>query len=88
MPRDLETARRWNRYNDSTYDVLEFSIDPVAIIIEGNTAVAFCFGSIATEDLKGERETANFREADVLVRVDGQWKFLAWMGADEPNQGG
>ncbi len=88
MPRDFETFKQWSRYNDANGDVLEFSAHPVAIVVHGNTAVAFYYGSIATEDLKGDRETTHFREVDVLVRDNGVWKFLAWMGADEPSQGG
>lgn len=88
MPRDRETYSRWNRYSDEAANTLIYSVYPVAIVVEGNTAVALYYGSIVEEDVKGDRETSHFREVDVLVRENGEWKFLSWMGADEPNPGG
>jgi len=88
MPRDRDTARKWSRYGDESSNTLLYSVFPVSIVVQGNTAVVLYYGSIVTEDLKGDRETAQFREVDVLVREGGEWKFLAWMGADELNPGG
>jgi hypothetical protein len=88
MPRDRDTQRRWSRYGDESGTTLIYSVFPVSIVVQGNTAVALYYGSIANEDLKGERETTHFKEVDVLIRENGEWKFLSWMGADEPNPGG
>lgn len=88
MPRDRDTQRKWSRYGDESGNTLIYSVFPASIVVQGNTAVALYYGSIANEDHKGERETTHFKEVDVLIRENGEWKFLAWMGADEPNQGG
>ena len=88
MPRDRDTQRRWSRYGDESSNTLIYSVFPLSIVVQGSTAVALYYGSIVNEDLKGDRETTHFKEVDVLIREDGAWKFLSWMGADLPNAGG
>ena len=88
MPRDRDTQRRWSRYGDESSNTLIYSVFPLSIVVQGNTAVALYYGSIVNEDLEGDRETTHFKEVDVLIREDGEWKFLSWMGADLPNAGG
>ena len=83
MPRNLETFKKWSRYSDENSQVLVYSVYPVAIVVEGNTAMAFYYGSIAVEDQTGEQKTTHFREVDVLIREGGHWKFLGWFGADQ-----
>ena len=88
MPRDRDTQRQWSRYGDESGTTLIYSVFPASIVVQENTAVALYYGSIVNEDLEGKRETTHFKEVDVLIREDGEWKFLSWMGADQPNPGG
>jgi len=37
----------------------------------------------ATENSDGETEVTNGRYTDILVRADGEWKFIAWHGGDD-----
>jgi hypothetical protein len=50
---------------------------------EHDTAVAHYLYSNATENRDGETDVSNGRYTDVLVRIDGQWKFIAWHGGDD-----
>jgi len=86
-PMDLDTARRWSRYGRETSKTLIFSLHPMAIVIQGNTAVAFYYVSAGDEDEKGERETTHSREVDTFVRENGKWMILSWMTGDEPSGG-
>ena len=86
-PLDRETSRKWSRYGLETSNTLIFSLHPMAIVIQGNTAVAFYFVSTGDEDEKGERETTHSREVDTFVRENGEWMILSWMTGDEPSGG-
>ena len=88
MPRNFEEAKAWNRYGMENGRTLHYSLHPVAIVVEGNTAVAYYFVSHAGEDREGKRETTHSREVDTFVREDGRWMILAWMGSEEQNEGG
>jgi uncharacterized membrane protein len=46
-------------------------------------AVAHYLYTNAIENKEGETEVSNGRYTDVLVRVDGSWKFIAWHGGDD-----
>jgi hypothetical protein len=41
VPMGFELNRRWNRYNQEASETLLYSLHPVAIVVQGNTAVAF-----------------------------------------------
>jgi hypothetical protein len=36
----------------------------------------------ATENKDDEVTVSNGRYTDILVRVDGQWRFISWHGGD------
>ena len=82
MPRDHSSQRKWSRYRAENLTTLAHELNPVAIVVQGNTAVAHYYYSEAMEDRKGDRKTEHGRYTDVLVREDGQWKFLAWSGGE------
>jgi hypothetical protein len=46
-PRDREWTARWNRYGDENSTTLMQQLTPLAIIVEGNTAVAHYLYSTA-----------------------------------------
>lgn len=87
-PLDRETSRRWNRYGMDTSKTVIFSLHPMSIVVQGNTAIAFYYVSSASEDLKGEHETTHSREVDTFVRENGKWMILGWMTGDESSGGG
>jgi len=76
MPRYKESIAKWSRFNDSQRKTLQYEIAPVAIAVNGGTAVvnytAVMFSQRAEE--KPEREAIGLVET--LVRSGGNWKFL------------
>jgi hypothetical protein len=86
-PRDRDSTGRWARYQMANSTTLMQELHPLAIIVEGNTAVAHYVYSVATENRSQERETVHGRYTDVLVREGGTWRFLAWHGGDDPGGG-
>ena len=82
MPRDHSSQGKWERYGAENSRTLVLELSPVAIVVQGNTAVAHYYYSQAMEDRKGDRKTEHGRYTDVLVRDGGQWKFLAWSGGE------
>ena len=82
-PRDYETAKGWNRFSWETSENLMYSLHPLAMVVEGNTAIVYYYYSTASEDEKGERETTHHRQVETLIQESGTWKFLGWLGGDE-----
>lgn len=84
MPSDRDSVKRWENYSSENLKVLEQELYPVGIVVEGTTAVAHYFYSVAAEDREGKRKTTHGRYTDVLVKTDGVWLFIAWRGGDDP----
>jgi ketosteroid isomerase-like protein len=82
-PRDKASVRRWTEFGNKQFDGLEHELYPLSTVIHGDTAVAHYLYTNATESKDGETEVNNGRYTDVLVRVDGEWKFIAWHGGDD-----
>lgn len=82
-PRDMASTRMWNDFGAKQSKGLAHELYPLATVIHGNTAVAHYLYTNARENKDGETEVVNGRYTDVLVRVDGQWKFIAWHGGDD-----
>lgn len=82
-PRDKASTRMWNDFDAKLSRGLAHELYPLATVIHGNTAVAHYLYTNASEDKDGNTEVVNGRYTDVLVRVDGQWKFIAWHGGDD-----
>jgi hypothetical protein len=85
-PQTKASLLRWDRYNYSNATVLEQEIFPISITVTGNIAVAQYTYSVARENYKKEREMANGRYTDVLVKEGGRWLFIAWAGGDSPKK--
>lgn len=83
MPLDKASTAKWTRFGIESGTTLIQELRPLAIVVEGNTAVAPYVYSEVTEDAEGERESANGRYTDVLVRTDDGWRFLAWHGGSD-----
>ena len=84
MPRNKKATARWNEYSRDLSTTHMQQLDPVAIVVEGSTAVAHYYYATASEDADGERETSYGRYTDVLVKTSDGWKFIAWRGGDDP----
>ncbi len=83
-PRDAESTAKWSRYGMENSTTLVHELYPLEIVVHNDTAVAHYFYSTASENRDGERKTVSGRYTDILVREDGDWKFLAWHGGDDP----
>jgi len=82
-PRDKASTRRWTEFERKQSKGLEHEIYPLDTVIHGDVAVAHYLYTNAVENKNGETEVSNGRFTDVLVRSDGQWKFIAWHGGDD-----
>ena len=79
-PRDKASTRLWNEFGTKQLKGLTHELYPLSTVIHGNTAVAHYLYTNATENNEGETEVVNGRYTDILVRVDGDWKFISWHG--------
>ena len=73
----------WDRFNDGQGQMIAHELYPLAIVVEGDLAVAHYLYSSAYEDKDEEVELSNGRYTDILVRTDDGWKFIAWHGGDD-----
>ena len=82
-PRDKASTRLWNDFDAKQSKGLAHELYPLSTVIHGNMAVAHYLYTNAVENKEGETEVSNGRYTDVLVRSDGEWKFIAWHGGDD-----
>lgn len=82
-PRDKASTRMWNEFGTKQSKGLAHELYPLSTVIHGDMAVAHYLYTNAIENKEGETEVRNGRYTDVLVRVDGSWKFIAWHGGDD-----
>lgn len=82
-PRDKASTRLWNEFEVKQGKGLAHELYPLSTVIHGDMAVAHYLYTNAIENKEGETEVSNGRYTDVLVRVDGSWKFIAWHGGDD-----
>ncbi len=79
-PRDKASTRMWNDFETKQSKGLAHELYPLSTVIHGNMAVAHYLYTNAVENKKGETEVSNGRFTDVLVRSNGEWKFITWHG--------
>ncbi len=84
IPRNKEAVDRWLRYLNEEGKSNLVELAPVGFVIQGNTAVAHYYYSLAVEPKEGPRKTVHGRFTDILIKTDGGWKFIAWHGGDDP----
>jgi len=82
-PRNKRSTIMWDRFNDSQGRSVAHELYPLAIVVNGDVAVAHYLYTTAFEDKEGKVELSNGRYSDVLIRSDKGWKFLAWHGGDD-----
>jgi len=81
-PRDRRSTRMWAEYSARQSEVVEHELYPLSIVVHGDVAIAHYLYTAASR-LKGQAvQQRQGRFTDVLVRIDGQWKFLSWHGGD------
>lgn len=81
-PRDKASTRLWNSFTAKQVEMLEYELYPLSIVVHGDMAVAHYLFSAASKP-KGEPVAmTNGRYTDVLVRIDGEWKYIAWHGGE------
>lgn len=79
-PRTKDSIRKWEKFESKQWDGIEHELYVLSLVVHGDTAVAHYLYSNGGENSKGEPEVNHGRFTDVLVRVEGEWKFLAWHG--------
>lgn len=79
-PRDRASTRLWNEFETKQFEGLTHELYPLSTVIHGDTAIAHYLYTNATENNDGETKVVNGRYTDILVRVDGDWKFISWHG--------
>lgn len=82
-PRSKASAIMWDRFNDEQGEMVAHELYPLAIVVEGDVAIAHYLYSSAYESKDDETEMNNGRYTDILVRTDDGWKFIAWHGGDD-----
>ncbi|HUG45985.1 MAG TPA: nuclear transport factor 2 family protein [Sphingomicrobium sp.] len=53
-------------------------VDPVAITVNGDTAMAYYFAAVVEKDAQGARVNLTERCADTLIKRGGNWRYLGW----------
>ena len=82
-PRDKASTRLWTDFETKQGKGLVHELYPLSTTIHGDMAVAHYLYTNAVENKEGETEVSNGRYTDILVRSDGEWKFIAWHGGDD-----
>lgn len=82
-PRSKASAIMWDRFTDEQGEMVAHELYPLAIVVEGDVAIAHYLYSSAYESKDDETEMNNGRYTDILVRTDDGWKFIAWHGGDD-----
>ena len=79
-PRTKSSVGMWQKFESKNWDGITHELYPLAIVVVGDTAVAHYLYSNAGKNAEGHTEVIHGRYTDVLVRIDGEWKFIAWHG--------
>jgi ketosteroid isomerase-like protein len=85
-PRTKESVRMWQKFDAKQWDGKMHELYPLSIVVHDDVAIAHYLYSNAGENAEGKTEVIHGRFTDVLVRIEGEWKFIAWHGgADGDN---
>lgn len=82
-PRSKSSTIMWDRFADDQGKMLEHELYPLAIVVDGDVAIAHYLYTSADEDKDDDVEVSNGRYTDILVRTEDGWKFIAWHGGDD-----
>jgi hypothetical protein len=76
-PRDRDTFVKWVRTNEETADTFWYEITPLAIIIEGETAVVMYSSLVGEQSKNGDRSFVPYSIVEVLTQDGEDWQFLS-----------
>jgi ketosteroid isomerase-like protein len=82
-PRTKESVRMWQEFESRQWTGEMHELYPLSIVVHGDMAVVHYLYSNAGEDADGKTQVVSGRYTDILVRIEGEWKFIAWHGGDE-----
>ena len=82
-PRSKDSTQMWDRFSDEMGRTVQHELYPLAIVVEGDVAIAHYLYTSAFRDKDDEIEMNNGRYTDILIRTDDGWKFIAWHGGDD-----
>jgi len=82
-PRSKSSTKMWDRFNDEQGNIVAHELYPLAIVVNGDVAVAHYLYSSAFRSKDDEIEMNSGRYTDILVRTADGWRFLAWHGGDD-----
>ena len=82
-PRSKSSTKMWDRFNDEQGSLVAHELYPLAIVVNGDVAIAHYLYSSAFQDKKDKVEMSNGRYTDILIRTDEGWKFISWHGGDD-----
>ena len=82
-PRSKSSTRMWEKFDDGQRRMVAHELYPLAIVVNGDVAVAHYLYSQALENNNEEVETTSGRYSDILIRTEDGWKFIAWHGGDD-----
>ena len=82
-PRSKSSTKMWDRFNDEQGSIVAHELYPLAIVVNGDVAIAHYLYSSAFQDKDDEVEMSNGRYSDILIRTEDGWKFIAWHGGDD-----
>jgi len=79
-PRSRASTRTWARFDSDLSKSLAHELYPLSIVVHGDTAVVHYLYTSVSQDREKVVHRENGRYTDVLVRDDGEWKFISWHG--------
>ena len=77
MPRNIEKYTAWERAAEKDSDTVWYEITPLAIAVQGDTAVVMYSLFLGEQDKDGTRTLTALNLVEVLNRDDDTWKFVA-----------
>lgn len=82
-PRTKESVRMWQKFESKQWKGKMHELYPLSIVVHDDVAVVHYLYSNAGEDAEGKTQVITGRYTDILVRVEGEWKFIAWHGGSD-----
>lgn len=79
-PRTKDSVKMWDKFRSKQWKGKAHELYPLSIVVHRDTAIVHYLYTNAGENAAGESKVINGRYTDVLVRIDGNWKFIAWHG--------
>ncbi len=84
-PRTRATIKNWDRFGFEGSTTLVHEENLLAMVVQGNTALAHYYYSQGVEETEGKRRTIHGRCSDVLIREGGRWQFIGWRCGELPS---